>query len=209
MASKVTPLTLRVVDGLRLPAEYRFALTPGDTLRDSYGHARVLPRFFYEVPSWRAAQDTQLTPDFSLFEFLHTDLREAEPQRSFPRYVPCAVTLLAMALQRFRDAIRAPVHISANGGYRSPSHALTCRASLHCWATAVDIYRIGDTYLDTPDRIEKYAELARELIPGAWTHDVGHGAEETDDHLHLDIGFVIAVPHKVRVDAGLLGEVTV
>ncbi len=209
MPSKVTPLNLRVVDGFRLSSEYRYALTPGDTLRDSYGHARVLPRFFYEIPSWRSAQDAQLTPDFSLYEFIHTDLREAAPLRSFPRYVPCAVTMLAMALQRFRDTVKAPIHISANGGYRSPRHTLTCRASLHCWATAADIYRIGDIYLDTPEKIERYSTLARETIPGAWTHHVGHGAEETDDHLHFDIGFVVAVPHKVRVDAGLLGEVTV
>lgn len=199
---------LRVVDGLRLPLEYRSVLMPGGTLRDSFGHARALPRFFYEVPSWKAAERAQLTPAFALWEFIHTDIREAEPLRTFPRYVPCAVTLLAMALQRFRDSIGTFVHIAANGGYRSPRHALTCRASLHCWATAVDIYRIGDTLLNTPEAIEKYAAIARAAIPGVWTHPVGHGAEETDDHLHLDLGYVIAVPHGVRVDAGVLGEVT-
>src|SRR4051812_22779702 len=94
---------LRVVDGLRLPTEYRAVLRPGATLRDAHGHVRTLPRFFYEVPSWQAALDAQITPNFALWEFIHTDVREVEPLRTFPRYVPCAVTLLALALQRFRD----------------------------------------------------------------------------------------------------------
>ena len=198
---------LRVVDGLRLPVEYRSVLLPGGTLRDSHGYPRVLPRFFYEIPSWRAAREAQLTPSFAMWEFIHTDVREAEPLRSFPRYVPCAVTLLAMALQRFRDTVSTFVHIAANGGYRSPRHALTCRASLHCWGTAVDIYRVGDVYLNTRETIEKYAAIARSVIPGVWTHPYGHGAEETDDHLHLDLGFVVAIPHRVRVDGPVLAEV--
>src|SRR5690348_14561593 len=106
-------MKLRIVDGLRLPVEVRAALMPDESLRDSYATARPLPRFFYEVPSWQAAQDAQLTTNFALWEFIHTDIREAEPLRSFPRYVPCAVTLLAMALQRFRDTIRQSVHLAA------------------------------------------------------------------------------------------------
>lgn len=201
-------LNLRVVDGLRLPAEYRNVLMPNGTLRDKNGQARRLPRFFYEIPSWEAAREAQLTPNLGLWEFIHTDVREAEPLRTFPRYVPCAVTLLAIALQRFRDKV-GPVFISANGGYRSPHHALTCRASLHCWGTAADIYRIGDSLLDGAEKIEKCAAIARDVIPGGWTHPVGHRAEETDDHLHIDVGFVTAVPHQVRVDAGILEEVTI
>lgn len=197
---------LRVVDGLRLPAELRSVLLPGGTLRDTYGNARRLPRFYYEVPSLHVARESQLTPNFAIWEFIHTDIREAEPLRSFPRYVPCAVTMLAMALQRFRDSLGVSVRVSANGGYRSPHHALTCRASPHCWATAADIYSIGGQHLNSPEMIEKYAALAREAIPGSWTHPVGHGAEETDDHLHVDIGFVIAVPHKIRVESALIVE---
>lgn len=203
-----TSIKLRIVDGLRLPVEQRSALVPGGSLRDSFGHARLLPRFFYEVPSWKAAQETQLTPNFALWEFIHTDIRESEQLRPFPRYVPCAVTVLALALQRFRDAIGSSVNVAANGGYRSPQHSLTCRASLHCWATAADVYRIGDTHLNTRDRIEKYAAIARDVIPGVWTHPVGTGAEETDDHLHLDLGYIVSVPHHVRVDAAILSEVT-
>jgi hypothetical protein len=86
---------------------------------------------------------------------------------------------------------------------------LTCRASLHCWATAADIYKVGDTLLDTAEKIERFAATARDVIPGAWTHPVGHRAEETDDHLHIDVGFVTAVPHHIRVDSGILEEVTV
>jgi hypothetical protein len=202
-------LKLRIVDGLRLPAETRAALQPGGMLRDSHGHTRQLPRYFYEVPSWRAAREAQLTTNFWMWEFIHTDVREAEPLRNFPRYVPCAVTMLAVALQRFRDTIGMSVHVSANGGYRSPQHALTCRASLHCWGTAADIYRVGENFLDNPDRIEKYAGIARETIPGSWTHPYGYGAEQVDDHVHLDIGYVLSIPHHVRVDAPVLGEVAI
>ena len=204
----IAPLKLAVVDGLRLPAEYREALKPGGRLRDSQGHERILPRFFYEVPSYDAAREAQLTPNFSMWEFIQTDVREASPLRSYPRYIPCAVTLLAMALERFRSNV-GPIHISANGGYRSPHHQMTCRASPHCWATAADIYRIGESLLNSPEKIEKCASIAREALPGAWTHPYGHGAEETDDHLHVDIGYVLAIPHHVRVDSGLLEEVKV
>lgn len=205
----ISPFQLKIVDGLRLPIEVRNALQPGGTLRDAYGHARVLPRFFYEIPSWQAALELQLTPNFALWEFIHTDIREAEALRGFPRYIPCSVPMFAMVIQRFRDALRTPVHIAANGGYRSPQHALTCRASPHCWGAAADIFKIGESYLNTRETIEKYAALARELLPGVWTHPVGHGAEETDDHLHLDVGYMLTVPHKTRVDAAILGEASV
>lgn len=204
---EVTALKLHVVDGLRLPAEYRAALMPGGTLRDNNGHSRVLPRFFYEIPSWEAVKEAQLTTNLSLWEFIVNDVREAEVLRDYPRYIPCAVTLLAMALQRFRDKVGS-IHVSANGGYRSPKHQLTVRASLHCWATAADIYRVGDNLLDTRERIERYSAIARDVIPGGWSYPAGTNAEETDDHLHIDVGYVDAVPHHIRVDSGLLSEVT-
>jgi len=200
---------LRVVDGRRLDPAKRAALAPGGYLPDGAGQRRELPRYFYEIPSWQAARELELSPHFALWEFIHTDVREAEALRIFPRYVPCAVTLLAACLERFREAVGSFVHIAANGGYRSPAHALTVRASLHCWGTAVDIYRIGDTYLDTPESIEQFADVARATIPGVYVHPIGHGPGESDDHLHLDIGYVISVPRDVRVDVPILHEATV
>jgi len=74
-------LPLRVTDGYRLPRPYRDALLPGGVLCDERGLARHLPRYFYEVPSWEAALDLALAPHFHLWEFIHTDVREAAPLR--------------------------------------------------------------------------------------------------------------------------------
>ncbi|HKO16979.1 MAG TPA: hypothetical protein VJU87_12120 [Gemmatimonadaceae bacterium] len=191
---------LRVVDAFRLDRAHRNALLPGATLSDPRGHARTLPRYFYEIPSWEAALDVALAPHFHLWEFVHTDVREAEPLRFFPRYVPCAVTLLAMCLEHFRDAVGTPVRIAANGGYRSPRHQLTCQGSTHCWASAVNIYSIGDTHLDTRQEIEHFAAIARAELPGVWVRPYGSGAGCADDHLHLDLGYVVAVPHGAPGD---------
>lgn len=190
------PSLLRVVDGRRLEKRVRDALNPGGYLMDENGRARQLPRFFYEIPTWEDAVNTQLTPNFHLWEFVQTDVREAPPLRAFPRYVPCAVTLLAFALERLRDRVGTTVHIAANGGYRSPRHALTHGASTHCWATAANIYRIGDTYLDNRDAIEKYATIARDALPGVWVQPYGGGPGEVDDHLHVDVGYVVSTPRE-------------
>jgi hypothetical protein len=137
-----------------------------------------------------------LTSNFGLWEFLQTDVREAQPLQTFPRYVPCALPLLALALERFREAAGSYVHIAANGGYRSPAHQLSRgNASLHCWGTAVNVYRIGDSLLDSRSTIERFAQIARECIPGVWVRQFGHGIGEADDHLHIDLGYVVAVPH--------------
>ena len=200
MPDTSTRFALRVVDGRRLAAPMRDALHPGGVLCDRDGRARRLPRYFYEVTSWAEARETPLSPHFYLWEFIHTDVREAPALRAFPRYVPCALPLLAAALEQFRDAVGTYVHIAANGGYRSPRHGLTCNASTHAWGTAVNIYRIGDTWLDSREAIERYASAARETIPGVYTRPYGHGMEETDDHLHLDLGYVVAVPRDVPGD---------
>jgi hypothetical protein len=86
------------------------------------------------------------------------------------------------------------VHVAANGGYRSPRHALTRHASRHCWGTAANIYRIGDTYLDNRDEIEKYAAIARRVIPGVWIRPFGSEDGEADDHLHIDLGYTLFEP---------------
>lgn len=195
-----TLLDLRIVDARRLEKRVRDALAPGDILCDSQGMARQLPRYFYEIPSWDVAQRTQLTPNFALWELITTDVREAEPLRSFPRYVPCAITLLAVALERLREAVGTYVHVAANGGYRSPAHAISARATTHCWGTAANIYRIGDTMLDTREAIERYSAIAREAVPGVWVRPYGRTVGHTDDHLHVDVGYVLAVPREAPAE---------
>lgn len=187
------PLT--IVDGLRLDKPLRDALLPGRIIHDDTGNPRQLPRFFYEIPSWDHAMHTQLSPNFALWEFIQTDVREAAPLRAFPRYVPCAITMTALCLERFREATGNTVHISANGGYRSPRHALNANATTHSWATAVNIYRIGDVFLDDREAIERFAALARQSLPGVWTRPFGGARGQTDDHLHIDFGYVVSMPY--------------
>ena len=129
-----------------------------------------------------------------LWELIGVDVREAPVLRGFPRYVPCALLLLATALEVFRLEVGTYVHIAANGGYRSPGHALSRHASPHCWGTAANIYRIGDTYLDTRAEIEKFATVARRVLPGIWIRPYGSGDGEADDHLHLDLGYTVCDP---------------
>lgn len=192
---------LTVVDGLELPREYREALRPGELVRDGAGRTVQLPRYFFEVPSWEVALKTELAPHFGAFEFLDVDVREAEPLRAFPRYLPCAVVAFASALERFREAVGSPVRIAANGGYRSPSHELSRESSPHLWGSAADIYRVGGEYLDDPERIRRYAEVARRTIRGVWVRPLGNEADEAFDHLHLDLGYLTLVP-RPRVREG-------
>jgi hypothetical protein len=187
-------LPLPLVRAADLPGEARQVLRPGETLEDRSGAARVLPSSFLRVDSWNVAMDTLLTPHFKLSELIGVDVREAPLVRSFPRYVPCAVLLLAAALELFRIEVGTYVYVAANGGYRSPGHALSRHASRHCWGTAANIYRIGDTYLDTREEIEKYAAIARRVIPGVWVRPFGLEDGEADDHLHLDIGYTVFEP---------------
>lgn len=186
----------RWVDGLTLGDEYRAVLRPGELLRDRSRRLRRLPRYFYEIPSWEAARDTALTEHFMVWEFINSDVREADLlRRSWPRYIPCAVAVLAAQLELFRRVVDTYVHIAANGGYRSPAHRLSAHATTHSWGTAVNLYRIGDDWLDDEKTIRRYARVARELIPGLWTRPWGHDVGEADDHLHLDLGYTEAVPH--------------
>jgi len=191
---------LRIVDGLRLEKPIRDALLPARVVYDEDGLPRKLPRYFYEIPSWEHAMSTQLSDNFALWEFIQTDVREAAPLRAFPRYVPCAITLLALSLERFREAVDTFVHIAANGGYRSPRHAMSGPATPHSWGTAVNIYRIGDVFLDDRESIERYAAMARQSIPGAWTRPFGTSKGQTDDHLHVDLGYVLSMPRGAPED---------
>jgi hypothetical protein len=196
MATAIGSFPLRLIDGRRLERRYRDVLMPGGILCDHTGQARVLPRYFYEVTSWDQARDTYLAPHFSVSEFIHTDVREAPPLRVFPRYIPCATALLALALEQFREAVGSYVYIGANGGYCSPRHARVGGASPHCWGTAANIYRVGDSYLDSHDSIERFANIARAVLPTVWTRPLGPAQAYTDDHLHLDLGYVVSVPRE-------------
>ncbi len=185
---------LRIVDGRRLAAGYRQALKPGALIVDEEGRARRLPRFFHEVDSWLTATELELAPNFQLHEFISTDVREAPVLHGFPRYVPCALVLLAGALSIFRDRVGARVHVAANGGYRSPAHGRSRAASTHCWGTAANVYQVGDELLDRPETIEKYRQIARLALPHVYVRPYGHGPGFADDHLHLDLGYVTVVP---------------
>jgi hypothetical protein len=163
-------------------------------MQDRSGIARVLPSSFLRVDSWNQALETLLTPNFKLWELIGVDVREAPALRSFPRYVPCALVLLAAGLELFRLEVGTHVHVAANGGYRSPGHRLSRHASRHCWGTAANIYRVGDAYLDSREEIEKYAAIARRVIPGVWVRPYGQEDGEADDHLHIDIGYTVFDP---------------
>jgi hypothetical protein len=191
---------LHVVDGLQLSAQYREALRPAEVVRDSVGRAVQLPRYFYEVESWEAAVATRISPHFGAFEFLDVDLREADALHGFPRYLPCAVVAFAAALERFRDAVGAPVRIAANGGYRSPGHELSVPTSPHLWGAAADIYRIGNQYMDDLDRIERYGQTAREVVAGAWVRPAGERPGTSFDHLHVDLGYLTLVPRPEHLE---------
>jgi hypothetical protein len=186
------PLPLVPADGL--PVDLRQVLRPGESLQDRSGAARVLPSSFLRVDSWNQALETLLTPHFALWELIGVDVREAPLARAFPRYVPCALVLLAAGLELFRLEVGATVHVAANGGYRSPGHGLTRYASRHCWGTAANIYRIGDIYLDSREEIEKFAAIARRVIPGVWVRPFGQEDGQADDHLHVDIGYTVFDP---------------
>lgn len=190
-----TARDLPVIDGLQLPEEIRVLLRPDELLADRAGRQHRLPRFFYEVRSWSQAKELFLTPHVRLSELLIVDSRETPRLlEEFPHYVPCAVSLLARVLEDLRIKVSTPVFVAANGGYRSPAHRLSTAASAHLWAAAADIYRVGDTWLNTQSAIEKYGALARDLLPDVNILPYGHQPGETDDHLHLDLGYLRVVP---------------
>lgn len=172
---------------------------PSASLKDRNGKERTLPTKFYRVNSWDEALKLKLTPDFSLCEFLLTDLHEPSEVTTFPRYIPCAVSVLATHLQVVRDKLGTYVHISANGGYRSPVHHLTSYASPHAWGTAANIYRIGDELLDNEEVIAKYSEIVHKAIPHANVRRYGNAQDETDDHLHIDLGYLLFEPEDAEV----------
>jgi hypothetical protein len=198
--TEAAPLALPIVDGLELPETHRRILRPDEALDDRAGRPRRLPRYFYEVDSWQTALSTPLSEHFQLWEFMGVDVREAQPLRIFPRYVPCAVTLLAAHLELVRREVNTYVRIAANGGYRSPGHRLTQNASTHCWGTAANIYRIGDDFVDTEEMIDRYSRIVTHILPACWVRPYGHETGSADDHLHVDIGYVLVTPRESAGD---------
>src|SRR5438477_5814522 len=191
MSAKV----LRAIDGLNLPEDYRALLRPGEAETDFRGNVHHSPRFFYEIGSWQEAHEIRLAPHFTLAELMLVDCREARLLLSqFPHYVACATVLLARFLEDFRREVDAPVFISANGGYRSPAHQIGGARSIHAWGTAADIYRIGDTFLSDAKSIEKYGTVAASLGLAVFVRPFGSKQGETNDHLHIDLGFATLTP---------------
>jgi hypothetical protein len=192
---------LKVVDAFDLDDELRAALKPGEMVRDAQGRRHRLPRYFYEIPSHEIALSTRLTRNFGLNEFILTDLKEAPRLQQYPRYVPCAVRILAFYLEQFRAAAGASVHIAVNGGYRSPSHKLSHNASVHMWGTAADIYRIGSTIMKTREAIEKYNDIAEDVSEDVTVLPYGPiTGKNADDHVHLDLGYITLVPREISED---------
>jgi hypothetical protein len=182
-------ISMPVVDGRTLPRAWRVVLRPGELVGN--GRKRRLPCFFYEIASWQEARQAKLADGFHLWEFINVDAREHPSQRDFPRYVPCAITTLAAHLTVLRKHVQTYVHVSANGGYRSPAHQRNPHdASPHCWGAAADLYRVGDDWLETEETIRKYADLLRDLLPAVRVKPYADG----DDHLHLDLGYLALVP---------------
>lgn len=192
---------LKVVDAFDLDDELRSILKPGEMVRDSQGRRHRLPRYFYEIPTKEAAMATRLTAHFGINEFILTDLKEAPRLQQFPRYVPCAIRILAFYLEQFRAACGASVHIAVNGCYRSPSHKLALGATPHMWGTAADVYRIGTNILKTKEAIEKYNEIAEDVSDEILVLPYGHVTGRfADDHVHLDLGYITLVPREISED---------
>jgi hypothetical protein len=193
--------TLKVVDAFDLDDEMRSVLKPGDMVRDVEGRRHRLPRYFYEIPSHDVALSMRLTSHFGLNEFILTDLKEAPRLQQWPRYIPCAVRILAFYLEQFRSAAGASVHVAVNGGYRSPAHKLSQNATAHMWGTAADIYRIGSTILKTKESIEKYNDIAEDVSDDVHVLPYGHVIGKfADDHVHFDLGFITLTPREISED---------
>ena len=192
---------IKVVDAFDLDDELRSLLKPGEMLRDAQGRRHRLPRYFYEVPSHESAVEIRLTPHFGINEFIFVDLREAQRLQQFPRYVPCAVRMLAFFLEQFRTAAGGSVHIAVNGGYRSPAHKMAIDGSPHMWGTAADIYRIGSSILKTKELIDRFNDVAEELSDDVVVMPYGHETGKTvDDHVHIDLGYLTVIPREISED---------
>ncbi|HVT05577.1 MAG TPA: hypothetical protein VHL58_19635 [Thermoanaerobaculia bacterium] len=199
MAEVAAEQGLKIVDAFDLDDELRAILRPGEMIRDPHDRRHRLPRYFYEVPSHEAAKKIRLTPHFGLNEFILVDLREAPRLQEFPRYIPCAVRVLAFYLEQLRAAVGS-IHIAVNGGYRSPAHKLAVSATPHMWGTAADLFRIGSAILNDKESITKFNAIAEELAGDLFVMPYGHEIGRADDHMHLDLGYITMLPREVSED---------
>jgi len=188
---------LKVVDALDLDPDLVALLRPGALVEHRDGRRHRLPRYFYEVPSREAALEVRLAAHFALNEFMLVDVKEAARVRAYPRYVPCAVRLLAFYLERVREAVGAAVHLAVNGGYRSPAHRQSEGATAHMWGTAADVYRIGQVALRDQSAIETYSRLVEDVSDDLWVMPYGSVAGTADDHVHVDLGYLTLVPREM------------
>lgn len=191
---------LKIIDAYDLDDELRTILRPGEMIKDAGGMRHRLPRYFYEVASPEEAKSTRLTTHFALSEFIQVDLKETPRLQHFPRYIPCAVRMLAFYLQQLREKVGSTLQIAVNGGYRSPAHRMGIRGTAHMWGTAADIYKVGGEILNAKDSIEKYNRLAVELSDDFWAMPWGHEQNQADDHVHIDLGYFIVVPREINED---------
>jgi hypothetical protein len=187
---------IKVVDAFDLDDELRSILKPGEMLRDTEGRRHRLPRYFYEIPSHEAATSIRLTPHFGFNEFILVDLKESPRLEQFPRYIPCAVRLLAFYLEQLRNAVGASVHIAVNGGYRSPAHKMATDATPHIWGTAADVYRVGTTIIKSKETIDKFNAIAEDV-----SDDINTMPYTTaEDHVHIDLGYATYIPREISED---------
>jgi hypothetical protein len=49
--------------------------------------------------------------------------------------------------------------------------------------------------MDDAKTIARYARAAEKLLPGLYVRPYGAGVGEADDHLHVDLGWSVTVPH--------------
>jgi hypothetical protein len=68
------------------------------------------------------------------------------------------------------------------------------------WGTAVDLYRVGSVILREQAPIETYNRVAEELTDDWYVMPYGHEIGKADDHLHLDLGYVVVVPREISED---------
>lgn len=201
MSDNQEPQVLKVVDAFDLDDELRSILRPGEMVRDNQGRRHRLPRYFYEIPDHDAAFKTRLTPNFGLNEFILVDLKEAPRLQQYPRYVPCAVRVLAFYLQQFRAAAGGAVHIAVNGGYRSPAHKLSSDGTPHMWGTAADVYKVAGNILKTKELIEKFNVVAEDLSDDVNVLPYGPATgRNADDHVHIDLGYISLIPREISED---------